>query len=196
MMLFYSTKSGNAMNDKGRWVTIHGHHVFVKDDVMTESEKIRTDLKLDPKLSLDVFRDDTDYLYKVLGAARFNNKEELEEIVKDIEAKGGKVIFHDDPTKIVYNAPIYADDKGILELYKNCSIAAVRHEYRHFLDDYERGYPGLKYYMRNRELFKEIEERGYQEELAIALKLGYNNIANDIRKQIEKRKKDIDDWGK
>ena len=76
-------------------------------------------------------------------------------------------------------------------VYCSTSIAGLRHEYRHFLDDMEKGNPGLAYYLKDKDIFFEFERRGYEEELAIARKYSYNDIIIMIEKEIEKRRKEI-----
>ncbi|MCR4711486.1 MAG: hypothetical protein K5707_04230 [Clostridia bacterium] len=130
-----------------------------------------------------------DYLREVLGSARENHEEELQMIVDDVKRKGGDVIFLKNSTKMVTN--LRRGEPAIIEMDENVSIAAARHEYRHFLDDLENGSPGFAYYLRDEDIFFKFEKRGYEEELAIARAYGYNDIEEKIRGEIEKRRKEI-----
>lgn len=130
-----------------------------------------------------------DHLAVVLGSAKENNKEELEEIISDIKAKGGDIDFLKESPKMVTN--VRRGQPAIIEISEDASIAAIKHEYRHFLDDLNNDCPGFAYYLRNPEIFFAYEERGYREELEIAEKYGYNDIKKKILEEIEQRRKEI-----
>lgn len=139
--------------------------------------------------SAGVMHDYGDYLAPVLGSAKENDKEELEKIIFDVKSKGGDFIFVKESRKMVTN--IIRGQPATIEIYEGASIAAVKHEYRHFLDDLSNNNPGFAYYLRNPEVFFAYEKRGYQEELEIAKKLGYNDIEEKILDEIEQRRKEI-----
>lgn len=150
-------------------------------------ERVRSNV---PKIkNNDEFHCYGDYLRDKLGSARDNNKEELAEIVASIKEKGGNIVFLKNSKKMVTN--VSKGVPGTIEVDENASIGAIRHEYRHFLDDLDNGCPGIGYYLRDNDRFFEYEMRGYQEELEIARKLGYNDIEAKILKEIEKRRREI-----
>ena len=120
--------------------------------------------------SAGVMHDYGDYLAPVLGSAKENDKEELEKIIFDVKSKGGDFIFVKESRKMVTN--IIRGQPATIEIYEGASIAAVKHEYRHFLDDLSNNNPGFAYYLRNPEVFFAYEKRGYQEELEIAKNSG------------------------
>ena len=130
-----------------------------------------------------------DYLRDVLGSAKNNNTKELLEIMKEIEGYGGSLRLINDDTRMVTN--VRKGLPAIIEVDENSSIAAIKHERRHFLDDMENGNPGLAYYLKDKNKFYEYEKRGYEEELAIARELGYTDIAKKIEDEMEKRKREI-----
>ena len=130
-----------------------------------------------------------DYLRDVLGSAKDNNPEELQEIISRVESMGGEFHLLSNSENMVTN--IQKGKPAIIEVDENASIGAIRHEYRHFLDDMANGNPGLAYYLKDKDKFFEYEKRGYEEELAIARKYGYNEIEKKILKEIEQRKKEI-----
>ena len=82
-------------------------------------------------------------------------------------------------------------EPGIIQVDENISIAGLKHEYRHFLDDMENGNPGLAYYLKDKDIFFEYERRGYEEELNIAREFGYKDAEQKILKEIENRRRDI-----
>lgn len=130
-----------------------------------------------------------DYLRDVLGSAKDNNPEELQEIIFQVVSMGGEFHLLSNSETMVTN--IQKGKPAIIKADENASIGAIRHEYRHFLDDMANGNPGLAYYLKDKDKFFEYEKRGYEEELAIARKYGYNEIEKKILKEIELRKKEI-----
>ena len=130
-----------------------------------------------------------DYLRDVLGSAKDNNPEELQEIITQVESMGGEFHLLSNSETMVTN--IQKNKPAIIKVDENASIGAIRHEYRHFLDDMANGNPGLAYYLEDNDKFFEYEKRGYEEELAIARKYSYNEIEKKILKEIELRKKEI-----
>lgn len=130
-----------------------------------------------------------DYLRDVMGSAKDNNVEEFQRIKKEIEEAGGKLILLKNNTKMVTN--VQKGEPAIVEVDENISIGGLMHEYRHFKDDLEAGCPGFAHYLKNPDAFFEYERRGYEEELEIARKNGYNDIVKKIENEIEKRRKEI-----
>ena len=130
-----------------------------------------------------------DYLRTVLGSALQNNPEEVDQIIAEVEQCGGTIRFLRNNTKMVCN--IAFGIPGEIEVDDNISIAGLKHEFRHFMDDMENGNPGIGYYLRDQDVFFEFEKRGYEEELKIAESLGLNDIAESIRNEIEKRRREI-----
>lgn len=130
-----------------------------------------------------------DYLRDALGSALINNPKETEEIVNDIEKKGGKITFLSDNKKMVCN--VEKGNPASIEVDENISIGGLKHEYRHFLDDMDNGNPGLGFYLKDKDKFFEYEVRGYEEELKIARELGLSKVEDKILTEIEKRRREI-----
>ena len=130
-----------------------------------------------------------DYLRDIMGSAKDNNPEELEAIKKDVEEKGGKLILLKDNTKMVTD--VYQGEPGVIKVDENISLAGLKHEYRHFLDDLDNGCPGLAYYLKDKDAFFDFERRGYEEEIKIAQKIGAKDAEKKIRGEIKKRRKEI-----
>lgn len=130
-----------------------------------------------------------DYLRDYLGSAKDNNPEEFAQIKDDVESKGGRLILSKENPNMVCN--IRRGEPGIIQVDENISIAGLKHEYRHFLDDMENGNPGLAYYLKDKDIFFEYERRGYEEELNIAREFGYKDAEQKILKEIENRRRDI-----
>jgi len=130
-----------------------------------------------------------DYLRDKMGSALENQPDEVRDIVDDVVRLGGSVEFLHDNTKMVCNVAL--GEPGQIEVDENISIGGLKHEYRHFLDDMKNGNPGLGYYLRDKDVFFEYERRGYMEELLIAEQNGYDDVADKIRGEIEKRRREI-----
>lgn len=149
-------------------------------DITTKSGIINTD---------NSFHSYGDSLWKKLGSAKDNNPEELEDIINLIESKGGKIEFHKESGRMVTD--VYKGHPATIKIYENASIAAVKHELRHFLDDEANGYPGFSYYIKDNDVFFNYEKRGYEEELIIARKYGFKQEEKEILEEIETRRREI-----
>ena len=137
----------------------------------------------------NAFRCYGDYLRDRLGSAKENNAEELQDIINDVQKRGGRFELLQGRKKMVTD--VSRGQPGVIKVDENASIAAIRHEYRHFLDDLEAGCPGFAYYLRDKDRFWEYEKNGYLEELAIAEAHGYTEEIKKIQKEMEKRKGEI-----
>lgn len=149
-------------------------------DIATKSGIINTD---------NSFHSYGDCLWKKLGSAKDNNPEELEDIVNLIESKGGKIEFHNEPERMVTD--VRESYPATIKIYEDASIAAVKHELRHFLDDEANGYPRFSYYVKDNDIFFNYEKRGYEEELIIARKHGFKQEEKEILAEIELRRREI-----
>ena len=134
------------------------------------------------------FRDDEDFLYKVLGAALVNNKSEIDEIMRVLETRGDGVRLVDDGS--MYYNPGSGGRPGKIIIDRNASIGAWMHEYRHFLDDEADGFIGLKALM-DLDVYWGREYNGYMEEYRIAESLRRTDIMNEILKRMEARRDEI-----
>ena len=169
-------------DEKGRFCSgVGGGRAPVRNDIdnLVENDIIES----------DTFHCYGDYLRDKMGSAKDSNPEEFEEIKNDVESQGGKLILLKNNTKMVCN--VSKGEPGVIEVDENISLAGLKHEYRHFLDDMENGNPGLAYYLFDRDAFFNYERRGYEEELKIARKFGYHEAEKKILGEIEKRRKEI-----
>jgi hypothetical protein len=69
----------------------------------------------------------------------------------------------------------------------DASIGALRHEFKHFTDFRDAGFPGIGRYMAVPNEFAGMEVRAYMEEINLARELGQNDVAADIVAQMKKR---------
>lgn len=129
-----------------------------------------------------------DHLRTRLGSALENNKDEVNRIVAYVESRGGKVLFSA-RKDMFYNAPGNGV-AGNLEVDEDCSIAALRHEFRHFLDDEEHGFIGIRMAF-DRDAFWKREFDGYMEEIRLARKYKEYDAGRKILDEMRKRKGEI-----
>ena len=129
-----------------------------------------------------------DHLRKTLGKAFENNKKEAEELVKYVENHGGVIKFNN-IGKMVYNAA-GSGKPGTIDIDKNCSIAALKHEFRHFIDDEDSGFIGIKVIYDSDEYWRR-EFNGYMEELRIAHKYKDYDAGKAILEEMRARKREI-----
>ena len=61
-------------------------------------------------------------------------------------------------------------------------MSAWLHEVAHAEFDAENGYPGVLYYLLHPEKKIEMERRAYDVEIEIALRSGYNDLAEELEK--------------
>lgn len=71
------------------------------------------------------------------------------------------------------------------------SIAALRHEMRHFRDVRDAGYPGLGPYMRDPQRYWEMEFRAYMEEMQFARSVRDYESARAILRIMRRIKNEI-----
>lgn len=128
-----------------------------------------------------------DILRAVLGAAQDSHREECAAILADLEAAGCRVEFR--RGQLAYS-PSRGAAGGII-LDPEASIAAWRHEYQHFLDDRDNGYPGLSYYFTNPAEYARLEQRGYEQELQLARELGRSDLETLIVGQMHQRIREL-----
>ena len=100
---------------------------------------------------------DDDALRGPLGAARDSHAAEYESILSELESSGVEIEWR--VGELAYSPAPGGPGRMILD--PDASIGALRHEYRHFCDVREAGFPGLQFYYRNPLEFARAEVRGY-----------------------------------
>jgi hypothetical protein len=136
------------------------------------------------------FRSGADPLYRKYGAAVDNFSEEFEKSYDELNSAGVKVDF-DRPGQLAYSPSLTPGEPGKFIFDLDGSIGALRHEMRHWRDDFESGYPGLTAYLKDRNLFWELEYRGYMEEISFARSQRDFESAREILDLMKKRKQEI-----
>ena len=123
-----------------------------------------------------------------LGPASKSHPEELDSILNHAKELNVRVEFR--PGTLAYEPSLSSGKPGRLILDPEASIGAVRHEYRHMLDDMEMGYPGFKL-IADSEAFWKLEFRGYMEEIRIARQLRDYDAGRFILQEMRARRMEI-----
>lgn len=129
------------------------------------------------------FRPDTDLLRRRLGPARLSHPEVYNAIIEELERTGVEIDFR--KGQCAYSPA--KGQPGRIILDPDASLGALRHEFRHFLDVRDDGYPGLAYYYVHVDLFVRLEKRAYREEIVIARELGDRRLVRRILIQMVQR---------
>ena len=129
-----------------------------------------------------------DALRESLGPAYQSHKAEYDDILRQAKEYGVEVTFR--KGILAYEPSLTAGKPGRLILDPDASIGALRHEFKHLLDDADMGHPGFQI-MANRDQFWEIERRGYMEELGLARQIKDARAEKLILQEMQERKKEI-----
>ncbi|QCT01682.1 hypothetical protein E6C60_0964 [Paenibacillus algicola] len=127
-----------------------------------------------------------DALRQKLGPAQDSHIDEYKSILKHAEESGVKVDFR--KGTLAYEPSF--NNPGRLILDPEASIGAVRHEYRHMLDDFDLGHPGMRV-IADSELFWRLEYRGYMEEIRLASEIREYDAGRIILKEMRARRQEI-----
>lgn len=121
------------------------------------------------------------------GAAKDTHPQEYARILKTLREAGVEI---DQSRPMLAYSPA-KNRPGRFILDPDASISAVRHEYKHFLDDRKAGYPGLKFYRQDNERFWRMEFWAYAEELKFAHGQKDYDMMRKIVKLMRERKSEI-----
>ncbi|MFP9131295.1 hypothetical protein [Niallia sp. BSM11] len=90
----------------------------------------------------DAFRKNpADPLKEILGAGRQSHPEQWNSIINTMKSQGVEVVYKDG---VMAYSPSRGNP-GQLVIDKNSSIGVLIHEYTHYLDDMNQGFPGMSY---------------------------------------------------
>ena len=113
------------------------------------------------------FNSGGDRLFNALGPARINNRHEYEQIMSGLRRNGVEVSFR--TREFAYGPASSSGKPGNMVIDPDASIAALRHEYGHYLDDAALGFPGSRYYLStNPRTRVASERRQYLQEIRLA----------------------------
>lgn len=134
-----------------------------------------------------MFRADADLLLERLGSAPGSHPAEYARIMADMNVSGVEIILR--PGTLAYSPATGGPGRMILD--PEISIAALRHEYQHFLDHRQAGYPGFRRYYEDPAEFARLEVRGYLCEIQTARETGHTDLIPAIIRQMRFRVREL-----
>ncbi|MEW8307230.1 MAG: hypothetical protein AB2652_20705 [Candidatus Thiodiazotropha endolucinida] len=141
--------------------------------------------RLAPEVQLNSYGD---HLRDVLGPGRVSHPDEYASILDAAKERGVNVV--DRPGTLAYEPALSQGNPGRLLLDPDASIGAMRHEYRHLLDDQASGYQGFRLMMDSDNFWK-LEFRGYMEEINLARELREFDTGRKILQEMRARRQEI-----
>ena len=131
------------------------------------------------------FRTFDDPMREVMGAAEKSNPNELANIMLDLESNGVIVKYREGT--MGYFPPAEPGKPGDIVMEKGASFSAWSHEYKHFCDDRNDGYLGLRV-LADPKKCAQREIDAYQVEIDLA-----NNLPENVRDEMVKRLESLRD---
>ena len=134
------------------------------------------------------FNTNADPIREVIGSAEQSHPEELKKIMEDLEASGVKVRRRENA--MGYMPALSAGKPGEIIVEEGASYSAWLHEYKHFIDDRNDGYPGMRI-LENREKCIQREKDAYAIEIEFAKSYGRDDI---VKRLEELRDEEVKRW--
>lgn len=122
------------------------------------------------------------------GPAEEDDPEALARIKADLAASGVEIVVSPrgaGEEGISYGPSGTRGTPGNMHVTEGMSLSAWLHEYTHFCQDRDRGYPSFGYYLANKELRVSMEEEAYGVEIAMARSHGYNELEEKLKALLE-----------
>ncbi len=129
-----------------------------------------------------------DPVKNILGSGKTSHPSEWSQIINEIKAAGGEVIFR--PGAIAYSPGLKKGTAGQLIIDPNASITALRHEHRHFLDDQQAGYKGFEGIFDSNFRIT-TEYNAYKIEILEMINQGQTTVANQLKNNFQAEVNDI-----
>jgi hypothetical protein len=134
-------------------------------------------------------KSETDLLYAKLGPARLSHPEEYADIFSALEEAGVEIEFR--AGSYAYQPGTSAGNPGKFIIDPDASIGALHHEFQHFKDIRDAGYPGLRALMEDPKVAARLEVRGYQQEINLAREFEYHDLVPAIILQMRDRVREL-----
>lgn len=157
---------------------------------LTEEQKaeLKKALTADPLL-----RTRADPALDYFGPAEEDDPAALAAIKGDLRDAGVELIVSGaDREAIGYGPSPAGGSPGSMHVTEGMSLSAWMHEYRHFCQDRELGFPSFSHYLENSALRASMEEEAYGVEIARAESHGYNELAEKLRELLEAERSRLD----
>ena len=135
-----------------------------------------------------VLRTRADPALEYFGPAEEDDPEALARIKADLAASGVEIVVSPrgaGEEGISYGPSGTRGTPGNMHVTEGMSLSAWLHEYTHFCQDRDRGYPSFGYYLANKELRVSMEEEAYGVEIAMARSHGYNELEEKLKALLE-----------
>ena len=129
-----------------------------------------------------------DHLRPVLGPATLSHPDEVASILNQADGMGIGVRY--EPGRLAYEPALRSGNPGTLILDPDASIGALRHEWRHALDNADLGHPGFRL-MADSDAFWRLEYRGYMEEISLARQTRNFDVGRQIVGEMRARRGEI-----
>jgi hypothetical protein len=123
----------------------------------------------------------------VLGAGKKYYKDEWDRIIIEFKEAGGDLLERVEN----YGYSPMKNRAGQIIIDPDASITALMHEYQHYLDNKELGFPGQQVLYSDMEMRIELERRAYMAEIEYLHKLGYYEVENLLWENFEDEVKKI-----
>jgi hypothetical protein len=151
-------------------------------EVAAEAEAGAAEADLAGVLAKDAGELASELSHEAYGSAAVNNAAEYEAIMGDLESSGVDVNLNADVGlgQGAYGPASAPGAPGTLTVNPEVDISTLGHEYEHFLMDRELGFPGMRGYMENPQLFVDGEIRAYNTEIARAAAGGNTALADAL----------------
>lgn len=118
-----------------------------------------------------------DPMREVTGAGMQSNPEEIKAILEDLASAGVEVVYH--PTDMAYSPGLIPGRPGQFIITVDASYSAWLHEYQHFKDDMDDGFPGMRIFIDIKKC-QQREINAYNVEIEQAKKFGRKDIVERL----------------
>ena len=134
-----------------------------------------------------------DPMREVTGSGLESNPKEIEAILKALKDAGVNVVYRTEG--MAYMPGMRPGEVGQFIITQEASYSAWMHEYQHFLDDMEDGFPGMRIFA-DPERCKQREINAYNVEIELAKKAGRPDIVERLEalkaKEVSKYERDTE----
>ncbi len=162
---------------------------------LTRSQKAA--LKAAKSGSEGVFWTRADPALDYFGPAEDDDPDLLAQIKEDLEASGVKIKVNSrgDREKIAYGPSSTAGEPGNMDVTEDMSLSAWLHEYEHFRQDRDLGFPPSIYYYADNALRASMEEGAYGVEIERAAARGYNELVSQLQELLAEERSRLNGQG-
>lgn len=189
-----TTKEWNKMPSNQKNKIVDAKRVQLKQEAKANKKTSKSSPEIlensvkDSKIELDDrFNSREDPMHEVMGSARENNKEELQQILDHLKEMGVSVKYR----KGQYGYEIIGKGvPGEIVIDEDASLSAWKHEYQHAINDYNVGWSSKRILKKPMTRYNR-EMAAYQVEIDLAKKLGREDMVKRLEANLEKERRRI-----